>query len=150
MQGRMSAREKNSSLPPQPAFAPLGQAVLETFGEGGVVFDPYGRMLYANQRARRVIEGLGDGAAHRGDRLRERLMAFGGRARSLKQGSMELGEAVFLPEGDHGRTLAERGRQAELGPRGGNHGKVAEPARRLGLRRTPLWRRLRAYGLRPT
>src|ERR1043166_6086963 len=52
MQGRMSAREKNSSLPPQPAFAPLGQAVLETFGEGVVVFDPYGRMLYANQRAR--------------------------------------------------------------------------------------------------
>src|SRR5256885_10551657 len=107
MQGRMSAREKNSSLPPQPAFAPLGQAVLETFGEGVVVFDPYGRMLYANQRARQVIEGLGDGIAHRGDHLRERLMAFGGRARPLKQGSMELGEAVFLPEGDHGRTLAE-------------------------------------------
>src|ERR1044072_2329661 len=110
MQGRMSAREKNSSLPPQPAFAPLGQAVLETFGEGVVVFDPYGRMLYANQRARRVIEGLGDGAAHRGDHLRERLMAFGGRARSLKQGSMELGAAVFLPEGAQRRTLAEAGR----------------------------------------
>ena len=149
MQGRMSAREKNSSLPPQPAFAPLGQAVLETFGEGVVVFDPYGRMLYANQRARRVIEGLGDGAAHRGDHLRERLMAFGGRARTLKQGSMELGEAVFLPEGDHGRTLAERERQAILDTLEVTHGKLAETARRLGISRTTLWRRLRAYGLRP-
>lgn len=149
MQGRMSAREKNSSLPPQPAFAPLGQAVLETFGEGVVVFDPYGRMLYANQRARRVIEGLGDGAAHRGDHLRERLMAFGGRARSLKQGSMELGEAVFLPEGDNGRTLAERERQAILDTLEVTHGKLAETARRLGISRTTLWRRLRAYGLRP-
>jgi len=149
MQGRMSAREKNSSLPPQPGFAPLGQAVLETFGEGVVVFDPYGRMLYANQRARRVIEGLGDGAAHRGDHLRERLMAFGGRARTLKQGSMELGEAVFLPEGDNGRTLADRERQAILDTLEVTHGKLAETARRLGISRTTLWRRLRAYGLRP-
>jgi PAS domain-containing protein len=149
MQGRMSAREKNSSLPPQLAFAPLGQAVLETFGEGVVVFDPYGRMLYANQRARRVIEGLGDGAAPRGDHLRERLMAFGGRARTLKQGSMELGEAVFLPEGDNGRTLAERERQAILDTLEVTHGKLAETARRLGISRTTLWRRLRAYGLRP-
>ena len=149
MQGRMSSREKNSSLPSQPAFAPLGQAVLETFGEGVAVFDPYGRMLYANQRARRVIESLGDGAAHRGDHLRERLMAFGGRARTLKQGSMELGEAVFLPEGDHGRTLAERERQAILDTLEVTHGKLAETARRLGISRTTLWRRLRAYGLRP-
>jgi len=145
----MSSREKNSSLPSQPAFAPLGQAVLETFGEGVAVFDPYGRMLYANQRARRVIEGLGDGAAGRGDHLRERLMAFGGRARTLKQGSMELGEAVFLPEGDHGRTLAERERQAILDTLEVTHGKLAETARRLGISRTTLWRRLRAYGLRP-
>src|SRR5438445_12736210 len=108
MQGRMSAREKNSSLPPQPAFAPLGQAVLETFGEGVVVFDPYGRMLYANQRARRVIEGLGDGATHRGDHLRERLMAFGGRARTLKQGYIELGGAGVPLARHHGRSYAAR------------------------------------------
>src|SRR2546430_13090185 len=123
MLGRMSARERNSSLPPQPGFAPLGQAVLETFGEGVVVFDPYGRMLYANQRARRVIESLGDGAAHRGDHLRERLMAFGGRARTLKQGSMELGEAVFLPEGDPRHTLAAPQRQAILRNPQGTHRK---------------------------
>src|SRR5207302_4431214 len=94
-------------------------------------------------------EGLGHGAAHRGDHLRERLMAFGGRARTLKQGSMELGEAVFLPEGDHGRTLAERERQAILDTLEVTHGKLAETARRLGISRTTMWRRLRSYGLRP-
>ncbi len=74
----MAAREKNPSLPPPLSFAPLGQAVMETFSEGVVVFDSYGRMLYANQRARRTIDALGDGAAHRGENVRERLVAFGG------------------------------------------------------------------------
>src|SRR6266496_851487 len=97
MQGRMPAREKTPSLPAPQGFAPLGQAVMVTFSEGVVVFDPYGRILYANQRARRTLDALGDGAPHRGDNLRERLKAFGGRTRTLKQGSLELGEVVFLP-----------------------------------------------------
>ncbi len=146
MQGRMAAREKTPSAPPQYAFAPLGQAVMETVSEGLVVFDPYGRMLYANQRARRTIDALGDGG--RGDTLRQRLVAFGGRSRALKQGALELGEAVFLPDGDPGRTLAERERQAILDTLEATRGKLAETARRLGISRTTLWRRLRAYGLR--
>jgi PAS domain-containing protein len=148
MQGRMAARDKSPGPPPQFAFAPLGQAVMETVSDGVVVFDPYGRVLYANQRARRVIDALGaDGG--RGERLRERLVAFGGRARTLKQGAMELGEVVFLPDGDSARTLAERERQAILDTLEVTHGKLAETARRLGISRTTLWRRLRAYGLRP-
>src|SRR2546425_11998726 len=95
----MAAREKNPGLPPPLSFAPLGQAVIETFSEGVVVFDPYGRMVYANQRARRTLDGLGDGVPNRGDSVRERLVAFGGRARTLKQGSLEPGEVVFLPQG---------------------------------------------------
>jgi len=149
MQGRMAAREKNPSLPPPLSFAPLGQAVMETFSEGVVVFDPYGRMLYANQRARRTLDALGDGAPHRGENLRERLVAFGGRARTLKQGSLELGEVVFLSDGGESPTLAERERQAILDTLEVTHGKLAETARRLGISRTTLWRRLRAYGLRP-
>ena len=146
----MPAREKTASLPAPLGFAPLGQAVMETFSEGVVVFDPYGRILYANQRARRTLDAVGDGAPHRGDNLRERLMAFGGRTRTLKQGSLELGEVVFLPgaSGDSS-TLAERERQAILDTLEVTHGKLAETARRLGISRTTLWRRLRAYGLRP-
>ncbi|PYO59283.1 MAG: hypothetical protein DMD70_13555 [Gemmatimonadetes bacterium] len=149
MQGRMAAREKNPSLPPPLSFAPLGQAVMETFSEGVVVFDPYGRMLYANQRARRTLDALGGGAPLRGENLRERLVAFGGRARTLKQGSLELGEVVFLSDGGESPTLAERERQAILDTLEVTHGKLAETARRLGISRTTLWRRLRAYGLRP-
>src|SRR2546427_12615855 len=144
----MPAREKSPSPPPPLSFAPLGQAVMETFSEGLVVFDAYGRMLYANQRARRSID-LADGAAQRGESLRERLVASGGRARTLKQGATELGEVVFLPNGDDNHTLAERERQAILDTLEVTHGKLAETARRLGISRTTLWRRLRAYGLRP-
>ena len=150
MQARTTARDKTSTPAPSSSFAPLGQAVLESFSEGVVVFDAYGRMLYANQRARRVMDALdGNGGGRRGEGLRERLIAFGGRGRSLKQGSLELGEAVFLPDGDHVRTLAERERQAILDTLESSHGKLAETARRLGISRTTLWRRLRAYGLRP-
>jgi transcriptional regulator of acetoin/glycerol metabolism len=148
MQGRMATREKASTASAQPAFAPLGQAVMETVSEGVVVFDPYGKMLYANQRARKIIDAFGVEAG-RGDKLRERLVAFGGRTRSLKQGTLELGEVVFVADGDAGRTLAERERQAILDTLEVTHGKLAETARRLGISRTTLWRRLRAYGLRP-
>src|SRR2546429_9970338 len=95
----MAAREKNPSLPPPLSFAPLGQAVMETFSEGVVVFDSYGRMLYANQRARRTIDALGDGAAHRGENVRERLVAFGGGARTPKQGALPPGGGGVPPDG---------------------------------------------------
>lgn len=148
MQGRMATRDKTPGASAPPAFAPLGQAVMETVSEGVVVFDPYGRMVFANQRARKIIDAFG-GEVNRGDKLRERLVAFGGRTRALKQGTLELGEVVFLADGDSGRTLADRERQAILDTLEVTHGKLAETARRLGISRTTLWRRLRAYGLRP-
>jgi transcriptional regulator with PAS, ATPase and Fis domain len=149
MQARPLARDKSSNLTPSVGFAPVGQAVLESFTEGVVVFDAYGRLLYANQRARRIIEAIDGNGARRGDALRDKLIAFGGRAQPLKQGAADLGEAVFLPDGDAVRTLAERERQAILDTLESTHGKLAETARRLGISRTTLWRRLRAYGLRP-
>src|SRR5260370_18737877 len=145
----MAARDKNANLPPLQALAPMSQAVLETLDEGVAVFDAHGRLLYANQRARRVIDGFEPAMPHRTDELRERLMALGGRARPLKQSGMELGEVLFLPGGDPTRTLAEQERQAILDALEDTQGKLAEPARRLGISRTTLSRRLRAYGLRP-
>src|SRR2546430_4405374 len=108
MQSSMVSREKSPGLPQPTPFAPIGQAVMESFGEGIVVLDAYGRMIFANQRARRVLEGLGDPAFLRGNALRERLVALGGRVRPLRQGSSELGEAIFIPDGDPTRTLAAR------------------------------------------
>ncbi|HEX4574379.1 MAG TPA: helix-turn-helix domain-containing protein [Gemmatimonadales bacterium] len=150
MQARPVARDRSSNPPPPVGFATVGQAVLDSFTEGVVVFDAYGHLLYANQRARRIIDAIdGNGGARRGDALRDKLIAFGGRARPLKQGGADLGEAVFLPDGDTVRTLAERERQTILDTLESTHGKLAETARRLGISRTTLWRRLRAYGLRP-
>src|SRR5256885_12307528 len=137
----MPQREKMQTAPPPSGFAPLGQAVMESFAEGIVVFDPYGRVIYANQRARKVLDGLGDPAFLRGGALRERLVGLGGRARALKQGSLELGEAVFLPDGDDAKTPAERR------PRGSPRTPQAPPrkpgraARRAGVRPPPPWRR---------
>src|SRR3989442_8991628 len=132
MQERMVAREKTPNLPPPQGFAPLGQAVMETFSEGVVVFDPYGRMLYANQRARRTLDTLGDGGSHRGENTRERLIAFGGRARTLKQGSLELREVVLLPDGEESPTLADHERQAILDTLEATHRKISQTAPSAG------------------
>src|SRR2546430_6545460 len=136
MQSGMVQGDKTTSVPAPLSFAPLGQAVLESFGEGVVVFDAFGRMIYANQRARRVVDSLGDPAFLRGGALRERLVSLGGRPRSLKQGAAELGEAIFLADGDDAETPAGREPLAILDTPGQAPRKPAETARRLGLNRT--------------
>lgn len=135
---------------PVPTFflPPLGQAVMESVGEGIVIFDSSGKMLYANQRGRRAIEELGN-VQSRGRALRDGLAGLGGRVHPLSEGATQLGEAIFLPGGDESKTLAERERQAILQTLEVTRGRLAETARRLGISRTTLWRRLRAYGLRP-
>ena len=111
MQTRISAVQgKMPQLPPPISFAPFDKAVMESMGEGIVVFDSYGRLVYANQSARRLVEGIDDLAAMRPDVLRRRLTALGGRTKRLQVGGSQLGDAVFLPVSEHdtGGTLAER------------------------------------------
>jgi transcriptional regulator of acetoin/glycerol metabolism len=143
----MTPREKTAALPPLVPFAPLGQAVIESLSDGVVVFDAYGRLVYANETARRMAGIEGD--AERADALRPRLLSLGGRAAPLRSGAAQLGEAVFLPADEEPRTLADRERQAIIDTLKGTSGRLAETARRLGISRTTLWRRLKAYGLRP-
>src|SRR2546430_6176499 len=107
MQSGMAQRDKTTSVPPPLSFAPLGQAVLESFGEGVVVFDAYGRMIYANQRARRVVDSLGDQTFLRGGALRERLPRLGGPPPPVEQGQAGHGEGSFLPRGEHPATHRE-------------------------------------------
>jgi transcriptional regulator, propionate catabolism operon regulatory protein len=119
-------------------FSPLVRAVIDSVSEGIVIFDPQGRLLYANATARRAIDGNGD--------VRNRLQSLGARFSLLKNGTQNLGEAAILPSNGP-LTLAERERQAITDTLQDTSGKLAETARRLGISRTTLWRRLKAYGM---
>jgi len=147
---RMTPRDKTSPLPPPASLAPLGQAVMELCGDGVVVFDAYGRVVYANGLARRIAGIEGDLGTQRAEALRPRLLALGGRLSPLRASGINLGEVVFLSGAEQPRTLADRERQAIVDTLQGTRGKLAETARRLGISRTTLWRRLKAYGLRPS
>jgi len=120
-------------------FSPLVRAVIDSVTEGIVIFDPQGRLLFANATARRVIDG------QNGD-VRNRLQSLGARFSSLKNGAQTLGEAAILPAAGP-LTLAERERQAITDTLQDTNGKLAETARRLGISRTTLWRRLKSYGM---
>ncbi|MGH7520703.1 MAG: helix-turn-helix domain-containing protein [Gemmatimonadales bacterium] len=120
-------------------FSPLVRAVIDSVSEGIVIFDQQGRVLFANASARRAIDG------QNGD-VRNRLQTLGARFSPLKNGAQSLGEAAILPPAGP-LTLAERERQAITDTLQDTSGKLAETARRLGISRTTLWRRLKSYGL---
>src|SRR6266581_2372900 len=90
---------------------------------------------------RAVIDGQNGG----GD-VRNRLQTLGARFTPLKNGPQNLGEAAILPQTGP-LTLAERERQAITATLQDTSGKLAETARRLGISRTTLWRRLKSYGV---
>ena len=126
-------------------FSPLAKALLDGFSEGVVVFDSEGKLLYANRQAREALAGmdLTDGAPD----LQPRLAAMGGRLRPLRVGALELGEAMFIPGVEGPTTLAAREKEAIVKTLDAHNWKLAETARHLGISRTTLWRRLKAYGL---
>jgi transcriptional regulator of acetoin/glycerol metabolism len=126
-------------------FSPLAKAVLDGFSEGVVVFDRDARILYANQQARDALQemDLSEGAPD----LQPRLAALGGRLRPLRVGALELGEAMFIPGIAGPTTLADREKEAIVKTLDAHGWKLAETARQLGISRTTLWRRLKAYGL---
>jgi regulatory Fis family protein len=126
-------------------FSPLAKALLDGFSEGVIVFDVEGRLLYTNNPAREALSGmdLSEGAPD----LQPRLAALGGRLRPLRVGGLELGEAMFIPGIAGPTTLAAREKEAIVKTLDSHNWKLAETARSLGISRTTLWRRLKAYGL---
>ena len=133
-----------------PSLTPLGRALLDSIREGVVVFDTDGHVLYANQEGQRSISnGSPNGNMPGKEELLPRLSALGARILPLRVPDSQAGAAAVIPpKADRGRTLAERERQAIIDTLEATQGKLAETARRLGISRTTLWRRLREYGLK--
>ncbi len=127
-------------------FSPLAKALLDGFSEGVVVFDPQGKVVYANAPAREALATL-EQSEEEAQTLMPRLAAMGGRLRPLRIGAMELGEAIFIPGLEGPTTLADREKDAIVRTLDAHGWKLAETAKHLGISRTTLWRRLKAYGL---
>ncbi len=128
-------------------FSPLARAVFDSFSEGVVVFDADGRVAYANMHARAILRAVSNGDVEGAESLMPKLARLGGRVAPLRVGSLALGEAVFLPAEAGSRSLADREQQAIADTLEKTGWRLAESARMLGISRTTLWCRLKAYGL---
>jgi transcriptional regulator of acetoin/glycerol metabolism len=128
-------------------FSPLARSLLDRFGEAVVLFDPDGRLAYANVAGRRLIDGLSGGNGLDTASLLPRLGRLGGRVERIEAGTVVLGHAVYVPVQEAPDTLAHQERRAIVETLNATGWKLTETARRLGISRTTLWRRLRAWGV---
>jgi transcriptional regulator with PAS, ATPase and Fis domain len=124
-------------------FSPLAKALLDAFSEAVIVFDPQGKVVYANEPARELKLDLSRPASD----LMPALAELGGRLKPLRVANLDLGEAMFIQGGVGPTTLADREREAIVRSLDEHGWRLAETAKSLGISRTTLWRRLRAYGL---
>jgi len=133
------------------SITPVVKALLDPLAEGVVIFSPAGELVYANQSAETAVPGLKEnGQVTRA--ILPHLARLGARIAPLWVEGSKLGEAVYLPlpirpSDDDSSTLADRERGAILQMLESTGWKLTKSANNLGISRTTLWRRLRAYGL---
>jgi transcriptional regulator with PAS, ATPase and Fis domain len=135
-----------NATPLPSVFSPLAKSLLDAFSEGVIVFDGQGRVMYLNAPAREAIGDRLDLTQFARD-LMPVLASLGGRLKPLRVGNLDLGEAMFLPSIEGPTTLAAREKEAIVRSLDAHEWRLAETAKNLGISRTTLWRRLRAYGL---
>ena len=133
----------NHATPLPSVFSPLAKALLDAFSEAVIVFDPQGKVVYANQQARELGLDLSRPASD----LMPALAELGGRLKPIRVANLDLGEAMFIQGTVGPTTLADREREAIVRSLDEHGWRLAETAKSLGISRTTLWRRLRAYGL---
>lgn len=119
------------------------RAVLEARDESIAVFDPDGRVLFLNARAS-VAHGAPGNGGPNATLLRAMLLASRARAIPLEAGGSVLGEMLVVPKPEP-RLWVQREREAIQETLVRSGGKRGETARRLGISRTTLWRRLRQH-----
>src|SRR4026208_1566135 len=103
----MTAPSHQTPLPS--VFSPLAKALLDAFSEAVIVFDPQGKVIYANQPARELGLDLSRPAP---DPTPPAAAARGGRRKPLRVSNLDLGEAMFVPGTVGPTTLADREREA--------------------------------------
>jgi len=106
-----------------------------------------GRLVFANQAARQSLAAtanLDNGIS--APQLLPRLASMGPTVKPLWVGETKMGEIVVLPRAQAPDTLAERERKAIIDTLNATGWRLTAAARRLGISRTTLWRRLKRYG----
>ncbi len=129
-------------------FSPLARTVMDRFHEAVILFDGDGRLSYANRPGREALEIVSGENGLNSRSLLQKLGRLGARIERLEVGEMVLGHAVYLSK-PPAHTLAEQERRVIVETLHATGWRLTETARRLGISRTTLWRRLRQYGVRP-
>jgi len=122
---------------------PIVRALLDTRDEAVVIFGARGDVVYLNAPAQAALSPASLSPFLDGRRCRAELLARGGRLVPLKADGKALGEMIVVPRA-RAETLADQEREAIRQMLLQAGGRRLEAARRLGISRTTLWRRLRA------
>jgi len=123
----------------EPGLQSIVRALLDCRDEEIAIFGTRGETLHMNLAAQATLPPTPFPQAAL---FRAYLVERGGRAVLLQADAKLLGEMIMVRP-PPGRTLAEQERQAIRETLQQTSGRLAVAARRLGISRTTLWRRLR-------